>query len=428
MQTFTRIPSRDEWARFKRYASWVRVLYPSDVIISDDVFRQLSYATSGGPVCPQLRHLSWTSRYGWEHVQQFISPYLVSVTFRGDGFAERYAGQPLASAISLLPTTYLESLVLDETPRFLPIRFAVSKVVQRLSTHFKRLTVPSLSDAAWAYLASLPNLESFWVSYTPPVDISKLISHENAFPALEHVGIKVDNTSQHWSSLFSLLKSSPLRRVTVVTNPGNWGDDVAIQVTIAIIEAGLQRSVDALIFTKFDPTNLTLVSCLGVFSSLKTLRCHTRCRGGQCVFPLTDPDIERLARGLPQLVVIRAGHACKYGHPNTTIRSMISLSTHCLSLKELRLPCDLTNVTEDAKTESGEPDPRLEIRSPCTLKTLAFGWVAMPSLDDLKALRVVILALHHLFPYLLPSGRDLRIVWEVVLDMDMLENPDVGAR
>ena len=221
----------------------------------------------------------------------------------------------------------------------------------------------------------------------------------------------MDNGDQRWSSPFSLLKSSPLQRVTIQDH------DVPIQVTTAMLEVGLQRSVNTLIFTELDPASLTFVSHLGLFSSLKTLRCYTQCRwSGQCVFPPTDSDIEQLASGLPQLVILRMGHACRYRHQNTTIRSMISFSTHCLSSKELHLPCDLTNVAEDAKTESGEPDPKLEIRSPCTLELLAFGWIVMPPLDDIQASRVVVLALHHLFPCLWPTSHELEAVWKATLD------------
>ena len=85
---------------------------------------------------------------------------------------------------------------------------------------------------------------------------------------------------------------------------------------------------------------------------------------------------------------------------------MISLSTHCLSLTNLGLPCDFTNISEDAKTESGEPDPRLEIRSPCALRSLTLRWITMPPPEDVEALGIVALALHHLFPRLRLGGRE----------------------
>jgi len=156
----------------------------------------------------------------------------------------------------------------------------------------------------------------------------------------------------------------------------------------------------------FDHADLTFISRLGPFSSLETLECDTRClHSEQCVFPLTDTDIERLASELPQLVNLWLGHKCKYSPHHTTIRFMISLSTRCLSLETLNLPCDLTNIPQDAGMGSGGLDPRLEIQSPCALRFFALHWVAMPPSEDVEAVGIVASALRHLFPRLGP-------IWE----------------
>jgi len=172
-----------------------------------------------------------------------------------------------------------------------------------------------------------------------------------------------------------------------------------------MLNVKLQRSINYLSFTGLDPANFTFLSRLGPFGSLKTLRCCTWCPGsGQCVSPLTDSDIERLASELPQLVTLCLGHECKWIPHNTTIKSMISLSTHCPSLEILRLPCNLTGTSEDIKPGSGVSDPRLEIRRPCKLRVLALQWVTMPSPEDTEALEVVVSVLHHLYPLLPPIG------------------------
>ena len=258
-----------------------------------------------------------------------------------------------------------------------------------------------LSDAAWAHLASLPKLESLWVSGTPPTEISKSIPRKLTFPALELMKVVADNTHQNWSLLFPLLESSPLQRVTVVVGPGIRYRDIPSQVTLAMLKAKLQRCVNTLIFIGFSPASLTSISHLGPFSSLKALECDTRCRqSGRCVFPLTDSDIERLASELPQLANLWLGHECKYSPHRTTIRSMISLSTHCLSLETLYLPCNSTNISEDTKAESGGFDPRLGVQSPCALHFLAFDWVVIPPPEDVEGVGIVASALRHLFPRL----------------------------
>ena len=166
-----------------------------------------------------------------------------------------------------------------------------------------------------------------------------------------------------------------------------------------MLKAELHRSVNTLVFTRFHPADLTFVSHLGPFSSLAKLEYNTRCQWPQqCFFPLTDSDIEQLASGLPQLVTLCLGHKCRHSHPNTTIKSMLSLSTHCPSLDTLYLPCDLTNIFEDAKMESGESDPRLKTRSSCTLKSLAFEWMISPK--DIEALEIMDSGFYNLFPLL----------------------------
>ena len=371
------------------------------VTISNEVFQQLSSVTSGGPVCPQLQHLTWSSAWGWEFMQHFLSPCLVSVVFSG-GYGMRFDDLGLIPTISLLQTTYLEILYLNIPPPPTPINSAFSGVIQRLNPCFKELmTASSLSEAAWEHLASLPGLESLRVSGTPHTNISKSIHHGMAFPGLQCLGIKVDDVHQQWSLLFPLVRSSPLRDVAVTISRRIQGAEVPGQVITAMLGAELQRSVDDLSFHGLDPANLGFISHLGLFSSLKTLKCNTWCRGPrQCVSPLIDSDIEQLASGLPQLVTLCLGHKCIYSHHRITIKSWISLSTHCPSLDSLHLPCDLTNVSEDVKMESGEPHPRLAVLSCCKLRFLDFQWVIMPQPSDIEGLNITDSAFFHLFPLL----------------------------
>ena len=370
------------------------------VAISNDVFQQLSLANSGGPVCPQLQHLTWTSACGWEHAQQFLSPHLVSVVF-WHCTNDFHVDLGLDSAISPLPTTQLEKLTLGGYPPYTaPIHSALSEVVQRLNTCFKRIDVrSSLSDAAWGHLASLPKLESLCVTDTPSIEVLKSIHRNLTFPALGRMVLELNGQYQHLPVLFSLLKSSSLEEVVVKESPKIRHVGVPTEVAFAILKAELHRNLNTLAFTGFHPAGLTSISHLGPFGALKTLRCSTRCQEfQQCVFPLRDSDIEQLASGLPQLENLCLGHKCIYNHPNTTIKSMIALSAHCPSLAALYLPCNLTNISEDAKMESGEPDPRLNTRSSCPLEFLAFEWMIRPK--DHEASRIMKSALRHLFPRL----------------------------
>jgi len=261
----------------------MRSIGPSYVAaISNDAFQQLSVATSGGPACPQLQRLAWTSAYGWEHSQQFLSPHLVSVGF-WHCINDRYADLGLNSAIYPLPTTHLETLsIAGYPPDTAPIRSALSEVVQRLNTCFKRIDVrSSLCDTAWGHLACLPKLESLRVSDTPSAEVLKSIHHNLTFPALKHVTLELNGQYQHLPLFFSLLKSSPLKEVIVKGSVKIGHVGVPTEVAIAILKAELHRNMNALVFARFHPADLTFISHLGPFSSLKTLEGDTRCQESQ---------------------------------------------------------------------------------------------------------------------------------------------------
>jgi len=366
--------------------------------ISNEVFQQLSFATSGGPMCPQLQHLTWTSACGYEHCQLFLSPNLVSVVFWHSTNNFRL-DLGLDSAISPLPTTRLEKLCLTGYPPYTaPIHSALSEAVQRLNNCFKQIDVKSsLSDAAWGHLASLPKLESLCVADTPSIEVLKSIDLGHTFLALKRMTLELNGQHQHLAVLFSLFKSSSLEEVVVDESTEIQHVGVPAEVALAMLKAKLRTSVSTLAFDRFHPANVTFVSHLGPFSSLKALKCGTRCQEHrQCGFPLMDADIERLASGLPQLVTLYLGHKCWYSHPSTTIKSVMSLSTHCPSLGSIHLPCNLTNISEDVKMESGELDPRLKTRSSCALEFLAFDW--MTRTKDREASELMKSSVRHLFP------------------------------
>ena len=398
MQTLVRVLLEEEWARFLRYASWMTELKPlNGVIICDEVFQQLSAVTSVSVVCPQLRRLTWTSSYGWEPMQRFLSPHLESVVFLGDYWSG--PDPALIPTISLLPTTHLQELTLKIPTPHTPIHSVLSEVIQRLGPRFKSLaTWSSLSEAGWTHLASLPQLEWLRVSDVPRTEILKLVPHQHAFSALQCIEIRVDSVHQRLSLLFSLLKSSLLQEVTFTMGCRIQGADVPSQIITPMLEAELQRSINSLTFYGSESSDLVFLSHIGRFSSLKTLKCITTCLQTQCVFPLTDSDIEQLASELPQLMTVCLGHECVHIRLNTTIKSLISFSTRCPSLQTLSFPCDLTNISEDIKTDSGVPDPRLEISSPCKLQFLDLDMVVMPPPVDIEASRIVASALEHLFP------------------------------
>jgi len=62
-QAIERNPSAEAWARFQRYASWMRKLcLNSYADLTGDTFSQLSRNSPGGVLFPKLDHLNWDIR------------------------------------------------------------------------------------------------------------------------------------------------------------------------------------------------------------------------------------------------------------------------------------------------------------------------------------------------------------------------------
>jgi hypothetical protein len=100
-------------------------------------------------------------------VQQFFSPYLVSVLLYREGETESHHNADLASTISLLPTAYLEELDLNRLS-FSNIHPVLSEAVQQSSAYFKVLVTKStLSDPAWEYLTSPKTGIIFLIPHLP---------------------------------------------------------------------------------------------------------------------------------------------------------------------------------------------------------------------------------------------------------------------
>lgn len=394
----------------------LRIRDPSG--IPDDVFDKLPHAILNGPICPNIRELKWPAGYHWDHVQKFFSPQLVSVSFI------RYApvgDQPMPGGYPLDLAARLKSLPTKNLERFefgvrLPTNGSatfrdVSVFVERLGIPFQCLRVSMrLTNPAWGHLASLPHLTTLTVHNTPSGEIQIPGPEGPTFPALRRLAMVVSHDNQRWTALFPLIKS-PLLEVEILTDHPTT--DCSSEAIPAMVGAGLHSRVDSLTFRGFNPGTAEFTPYLGrvPFTSLKTFKLETTCGGARpCVNPATDSNVEQLAGGLPQLESLYLGHQCEFLTQGPTIKSMISLSIHCRSLKRVWLPFTLVDISEDVNVDSGEVDRRLAVQSSCTLMELCWA-VTMPPQQDTEAWTAVKLVFRNLFPRL-KGFRDLEYgVW-----------------
>lgn len=112
-QVIERNPSAEAWARFQRYASWMRKLclssYPN---LAGSTFSQLSRNSPGGVLCPNFDYLSWDIGgiyIAFDYFRLFFSPSLKCVDLHSNLSPSYLLLESLAQMISLLPAS-LENL------------------------------------------------------------------------------------------------------------------------------------------------------------------------------------------------------------------------------------------------------------------------------------------------------------------------------
>ena len=373
---------------------------------SKGVFDQLAVASNPNPVCPNLKYLTWRYSKGWSYACQFFSHSLVSASFpKWMEIGNRNRDQEFASMIDRLLTVQLERFFIGgmvSKPLDSIMCAALSKLVQSLKPCFVELIIgTTLTDPAWEHLASLPRLKTLLVSGAPSANVRRQEPPKLAFPALEDLCLMMDSTYHQLSPLFHLLRSSPMEKVNVVAR-NRPGDDVPSHVISAMLEFELERSVKTLTFADFGPTSLALMSNLLPFRSLKKLKWPTRClEDAQCISPLEDSEIEKLAEALNNLEYLHLGHSCTHSPCLVTIKSMIALSAHCPHLASLDISCRLTTILDDIKMLSDESRQRLKTQGHCALRFL--GSTMMPPANG-EASKVASSALDNLFPHRQSEG------------------------
>ena len=346
-------PTRAEWQRFLRYASWMRQLrLERNSGISDHVLRMISVNSSNGILFPRLRELTWKGR-SYPLERHFLSPHLTHFMFlcpsHMNGLPDELVSN-LTSVVVELQTSSLQSLRIDlhVTGEGIPtnLRDAISSAVIRCGTSLTYLSVPTLlSDAATKHIMQLPKLAE-WVARSGPPRIPDL-SVSDAFPQLENLKLHTE-ASLEWLPLFDAnTRRTPSGQGTYT--PTNRGPCSKLTTLACWVEV----SLDA-----------TFISTIMVFRGLVNLSLQPPCFGqGACGFHLTDDDIMGIATTLPNLEDAVFGFACSANSCRTTVSSLLFLSALCKNLAWLGIHFNTTNLRRDLKSMAENP----RLRDLCAL-------------------------------------------------------------
>jgi len=326
-------PSAGDWTRLRRYASWMRGLnLGPDGDIRASTFSRLSSNSPGGMLCPKLEWLHWDVRgtpNALTSFRLFLSPHLNRVNFNDTAIHDIPRAQLacIVQIISSLPTS-LEDLTItcgreeDET-----LKDAISTFVCRCGPSLRRSysKIP-LSEVAIHHIMQLPNLRS-WIAVQGPPQNFQL----SVFPSLEVLYFLKQATLPWLHLLASHEANIPQNYSTPVTSHAKIGETL--------------RHLNCLGGTTL---NSTFVSLILKFRNLVRLHVTTFCGGdGSCNFHLTDDIVENLAAALPYLEGLQLGQPCSSNACNTTVASLLSISTHCLGLTLLETHFNTLTIVGD---------------------------------------------------------------------------------
>ena len=295
-----------------------------------------------GFVCPQLRKVAWISTTHRTFTNLFVSSRLTAFEFSASNI-NAVAG--LASVMAELRTPCLQTLDIVspplEDPLLTTVTTALSSFVLRCGFSLTRIVIlMPLTDAAIRHIMQLPEL-IIWETTNGLPDVPGL-SPLDTFPKLERLCLHTAE-ALNWLPFFKTdAHRTSSNRVT--HTPRNRGPYQTL--TTIDYKFGGPCQVDA-----------ALMSPVMLFRGLNILRLRWTCSTGWCGFHLTDDDVGEIATALPNLVSLDLGGPCPDDSCQTTIASLLIISTCCKHLKKLRTHFRMWNILRDI--ESMPDNPRL---------------------------------------------------------------------
>jgi len=326
--------------------------------VTSEAFFRFSREIPGGVLCPNLEQLDWEIAIArtppFFHI--FLSPNLKRFRFC-TYFVPEQPPQVAIELISRLPSS-LEHFLLrcNQSNRDgEPLKDTISSLVLRCGSLRSFGCRPPLSETALRHLMQLPNLRSWVVFHEPPRTFSL-----STFPPLEE--LHLEHAALPW---FHLLVAHGEERHRNRPAPPP-----------AIMNTDVKETLKVLTLPKGTTVDSVLLSSMSSFRNLVSVHVKNYDCPSNCLFNLTDNDVENFAATLPSLVDLRLGRVHQSAICRTTVSSLLSLSTHCLGLTSLEIHFGTYRIIRDMKLLlnkwSGRGKPR------CKLRSLSVGSLLLP--------------------------------------------------
>jgi len=337
---------------------------------------------------PALQGLNWSITISnYPYLDLFFSQNLRAVTISTHWDEPKFPRSSLpviASTISALPATTLQSLSMSVCDHGAPPTYltdSLSSVVLRCGPSLRDFTslIP-LSDEAISHLIHLPHLRTWHTVNSPPSYSTSPLPL--TFPPLKGFAL-LEGVAPGWLSLFKHL-----------------GNGISSTQGTAPL-SGVRGSLESLNIKHFpDPIiDPSFTSAIQIFQNLVHLSIMVVCSDGQCAFKLNNDNVVELSMALPRLNHLLLGYPCGENTCATTVACLLPISVHCPGLQFLGIHFNTTNIVDDLKNISEDPQFQ-ELRSfrRCDLSRLYVYRV--PLTPDKSGLKTVARVMMDIFPNL----------------------------
>ncbi|KAF9648204.1 hypothetical protein BDM02DRAFT_3129189 [Thelephora ganbajun] len=384
--------SENTWRRFRRYASWMRRLLlreEDERWATDDIFNHLLAGSTGGLVCPNLRHLTcYLTTTNARFIPHFLSPHLTHLTIRVRPIYQGIVrGLPpdLGPILQILPTPCLREISIDLGLNGMDhLKDKTDSMIRRCGDSLRVLSIPiPLGEAAVCHILRLKHLR-IWdrVCSLPPATLPPSAT----FPPLQTL-ILNRKEAYGWISRLA-------RRERGISD----AHDGSLEY------AGLQATLKRLGFCESVPIDATFISPFSLLPNLVILYIRLNCwEVVGCAFSLTNRDIVQLSAALPRLEALDLGPPCPANTCLTTISCFLALSVHCRGLYNSRIHFNTANLVNDIRSLLEDPYFR-ELRSlptRCSLKFFFAGSLPFPPGTSDEDVTTIAAGLIDIFPSIL---------------------------
>jgi len=390
LESFKRLPTMSEWARFRKYARRIGKLTGFRDAQSPEVLSVLQFYAANEPLFPNLQTLDmW---YG-ENPIQFIPLFLSTrtSTIRIWDFQCDLPIATVASMITAFPTLCpnLQEITLPNLPSDPMVVAAVSGIlltINRNALQCFRVDSP-LTEEADRVVYNLPNLR----------DLSVIIGKGTSLPSavlpnLTNLVVIYDYDNDvvrmfHGATFGKLVAVSFSPRSEQIGNFLEAFERVAlaasVQNTLSEFYLYTERS--------WNPNYSSLLP----FTQLMTLEIQSSCHDG-CSSSVDDGVITDLARAMPKLQRLELGDPpCRDIPTGVTIKGLVALAHHCPNLYSLCVHLHVDSLCVPSTIPLVNPGVGpTALQGDCDLSNLEVGKIPLPE----DSVATVALTLAHIFP------------------------------